>query len=78
MLYLQQLYPIFQHDDAGPHIAAVNTRFLRVAQVTVLRLPARSLDLSPIEYIWFLIGTRKLGQLCNMCHVFSFSVLYAL
>ncbi|GFX79712.1 transposable element Tcb2 transposase [Trichonephila clavipes] len=44
----------FQQDNARPHTERVSQNCLRT--VTTLLLPARSPDLSPIEYIWDSLG----------------------
>ncbi|GFY02661.1 DDE_3 domain-containing protein [Trichonephila clavipes] len=41
---------IFQQDKARPHTARVAQDFLRYFQT--LPWPARSTDLSPVEYVW--------------------------
>ncbi|GFT00324.1 transposable element Tcb1 transposase [Trichonephila clavipes] len=41
---------IFQQDNARPHKARVSQDY--ILTVTTLHCPARSSDLSPIEYIW--------------------------
>ncbi|GFT17983.1 transposable element Tcb2 transposase [Trichonephila clavipes] len=68
---------IFQQDNARPHTARVSQDCLRT--VTALPWPARSPDLSPIEYIWddwgWLVGhptsfnelKAKLQQIWNKC-----------
>uniref|UniRef100_A0A8C1CAG7 Tc1-like transposase DDE domain-containing protein n=1 Tax=Cyprinus carpio carpio TaxID=630221 RepID=A0A8C1CAG7_CYPCA len=50
---------IFQHDNARPHTASITTSWLR--RIQVLKWPARSPDLSPIENIWRIIK-RKMRQ----------------
>ncbi len=52
---------IFQHDNARPHTASVKTSWLRRRRIRVLKWPACSPDLSPIENIWRIIK-RKLRQ----------------
>ncbi len=42
---------VFQQDNAKPHTAAITTAWLRSRRVWVLKWPACSPDLSPIEYI---------------------------
>ncbi len=51
---------IFQHDNARPHIASITTSWLR-RRIRVLKWPACSPDLSPIENIWCIIK-RKMRQ----------------
>lgn len=54
--------PVFQQDNARPHIARVIMAYFEEAEVTLLPWPPRSPDLSPIEHVWDIIG-RRLGQL---------------
>ena len=42
----------FQQDDARPHVARVNTNFLRQNNVDVLPWPTLLPHLSPIEHLW--------------------------
>ncbi len=51
---------IFQHDNARPHTASITTSWLR-RRIQVLKWPACSPDLSPIENIWRIIK-RKMRQ----------------
>ncbi len=51
---------IFQHDNARPHTASITTSWLR-RRIRVLKWPACSPVLSPIENIWRIIK-RKIPQ----------------
>ncbi len=52
---------IFQHDNARPHTASIATSWLHRRRIRVLKWPACSPDLSPIENIWRIIK-RKMRQ----------------
>jgi transposase len=43
---------MFQHDNAGPHVARIGTQFLEAENVPVLPWPAYSPDMAPIEHVW--------------------------
>ncbi len=52
---------IFQHGNARPHTASITTSWQRRRRIRVLKWPACSPDLSPIENIWRIIK-RKMRQ----------------
>ncbi|GFV23575.1 transposable element Tcb1 transposase [Trichonephila clavipes] len=73
LLYLQDLVTaIFQQDNARPHETRVVQRFFVNHQIELLPWPARSLDLSPIENMWFMVAQRliQITPLPN-CHTRS-------
>ncbi|GBN55868.1 hypothetical protein AVEN_87234-1 [Araneus ventricosus] len=47
---------VFQQDNARPHTAVITQHALQ--SVDVLPWPDRSPDLSPIEYVWDIIGRQ--------------------
>ncbi|GFY16922.1 transposable element Tcb1 transposase [Trichonephila clavipes] len=57
--YLQGLATaIFQQDNARPHVARIVQRFFVTHQIELLAWLDRSLDLSPIENMWFMVAQR--------------------
>ena len=58
--FLQQrnVYHVFQHDNARCHAARLCQVFLKQNHIRVLRWPALSPDLSPIEYVCDELGRR--------------------
>lgn len=63
--YLRTLHdPIFQQDNARPHVVRLTVNHLHNAQVNLLPWPPRSPDLSPIEHVWDIMGRR----LTNLPH----------
>ncbi|CAH2004434.1 unnamed protein product [Acanthoscelides obtectus] len=53
--------PVFQQDNARPHVARVTIDFFQHNDVTLLPWPPRSPDLSPIEHVWHMMGRRLLN-----------------
>ncbi|GFW17901.1 uncharacterized protein TNCV_1135011 [Trichonephila clavipes] len=47
---------VFHQDNASPHTAVVAHRALQI--FGILLWPARSLDLSPTEHVWDIIGRQ--------------------
>lgn len=63
--YLRRLEdPLFQQDNARPHVARVSLNCFEEANVNLLPWPPRSPDLSPIEHVWDMMG-RRLRNLPN-------------
>ncbi|GFU38725.1 transcription factor RFX4 [Trichonephila clavipes] len=59
--FMQQLPgALFQQNNAQPHTARVSQDCLRT--VTILPWPARSPDVSPVEYIWGHLERRATGR----------------
>ena len=58
--FMQNFVPglTFQHDNARPHTTLVTANFLAQNNVNVLRWPALSPDMNPIEHIWDELGRR--------------------
>ncbi|GBL89057.1 hypothetical protein AVEN_255198-1 [Araneus ventricosus] len=61
-LFGRKLY-FFQQDNARPHTAKITKTWLRTKRVPVLKWPAASPDLSPIENIWRILK-RNMAQRC--------------
>ena len=55
--HLQNGY-VLQQDNARPHVARATQEWLRDASVTVLKWPAYSPDLNPIEKEWQVMKHR--------------------
>ena len=56
--FVQQHHVVLQDDNARPHRARIVQQFQQQNNVDHLDLPARSLDLSPIEHVWDILGKR--------------------
>ena len=69
LLLQQHNIGIFQHDNARSHTARHTQNILRIHNVNVLQWPARSPDLSPIEYLWDHLGrqVRERHDVNNIC-----------
>lgn len=49
---------IFMQDNARPHTANITRQFFQRHDITLLRHPAMSPDLNPIEHVWDVLGRR--------------------
>jgi hypothetical protein len=56
---------IWQQDNARPHVAECNLRWLDNRGTQLLSWPARSPDLSPIETIWAIVQRRVDALTCS-------------
>ena len=56
--FIRRHRPMFQHDNAQPHVARICTQFLEAENVPVLPCPAYSPDMSPIEHVWDALDQR--------------------
>ncbi|GFT49928.1 transposable element Tcb1 transposase [Trichonephila clavipes] len=50
--------PTFQQDNARPHVTGIVRILLDTENIRLLPLPARSLNLSPIENVCYMVGER--------------------
>ncbi|GFX96367.1 uncharacterized protein TNCV_2054861 [Trichonephila clavipes] len=65
---------IFQQDNARPHVAKTVRDFCSAQHMQLLPLPAFSLDMSPIEHVWYLVGRRLARdplQKTNFCFAYK-------
>ncbi|GFV53595.1 transposable element Tcb1 transposase [Trichonephila clavipes] len=69
ILFLQGLLgAVFQHDNARPHVAKTVKSYLDSQKVQLLPWPAYAPDMSPIEYVWDIVGwclTRDLRPVAS-------------
>lgn len=60
---------VFMHDNARPHTARIVAQYLEEVGINVMRWPARSPDINPIEHVWDMLGRRirkRRGQLFTL------------
>lgn len=57
---------ILMQDNARPHTANVTKRFFERHNITLLRHPAMSPDLNPIEHVWDMMGRRLRTEYPNL------------
>lgn len=62
---------ILMQDNARPHTAIVTRRFFERHDITVLRHPAVSPDLNPIEHVWDIMGRRLRREYPNLPNLAS-------
>ena len=59
--YLRTLLnPLFQQDNARPHVTRATLEFFQQNRVNFLASPPRSPDFPPIEQVWDIMGRRLL------------------
>ncbi|GFX50610.1 hypothetical protein TNCV_2721971 [Trichonephila clavipes] len=57
--FLQGIFvAVFQNDNAHLHVASTIRDFCSAQYMHLLSWPAYSLDMSPIEHVWDLVGWR--------------------
>ncbi|GFV52098.1 transposable element Tcb1 transposase [Trichonephila clavipes] len=49
---------IFHQDNARPHASCIVQRFFINHQIELFPWPTRSLDLSPIKNMWYMVAQR--------------------
>lgn len=57
---------ILMQDNARPHTANITRRFFERHDITLLRHPAMSPDLNPIEHVWDIMGRRLRREYPNL------------
>ena len=53
---------IFQQDNTRPQMARIVQAFFQRRRVSLIPWPACSPDMSPIEYVWEMVGQRLIRQ----------------